>query len=313
MPADAPFVSITRAAFTAVLLALGGLAYGSLLPFDLHWPTSPTALLTAPQWHDSVTFDDLVTNLVLYLPVAAVLGFALRRCGMRWWWRLPLGLIVFASVVWLLECLQSLSPHRFASLNDWTCNTFGATVGLAGSPVIEWCLRHALGLMRRGLARLTQSMVFDRVVRSRRSYAVGLAVGLLGMVALYIRSAMPHRLAAPTTAQVNLVPMLHEFMMPYLSAARVLGRDVAFYAALGVMAWACLQLAGLHTAARWSAVGVMALAGVAEASQLFDASRFPDVTQPLLAVGSAAASVFVAQLVISPVLSHRRLAHASPA
>lgn len=307
MPADAPSASVTRAAFAVVLLALAGLAYGSLLPFDLNWPDSPAALLAAPQWYAAVTFDDLVTNLALYLPVAAVLGFALRRRGMRWRWRLPLGLTALAMVVWLLECLQSLSPHRFASLNDWTCNTLGAAVGLMISPAIEWGLRHALGLTRRVLTRLTRSVLFDRIARRRRPYAVVLAGGLLGLIVLYIRRAMPHHLAAPTTEHVNLMPMLHEFMMPYLSAARVLARDVAVYAALGMVAWACLRLAAWHTWARWSAVGVMVLALIAEASQLFDPSRFPDVTQPLLAVASAAASVFALKLIVTPVLQQRRV------
>lgn len=126
--------------------------YASLHPFS-GWVDSgvaPWAYVNAP-WPRYWTWFDLVTNGVAYIPLGALLAWALypRWCH-AWAWVVATLAAAFLSA--LLEGLQTYLPYRISSNVDWLCNILGGFVGavigsMTASPFIdkgrlrEWRLR----------------------------------------------------------------------------------------------------------------------------------------------------------------------------
>jgi VanZ family protein len=103
--------------------------YGSLYPFSFVAPPkgSLVALLTRLDWART-TRADVLANLLLYLPLGALLSFALPT---RWsaaraaFVAAGIGTLLAAS----LETLQLLAPFRVASLTDLVLNGIGTFAG----------------------------------------------------------------------------------------------------------------------------------------------------------------------------------------
>lgn len=166
---------------------LGLIAYGGLVPFDFvplgdaiaaagglgAWLSDT---LTAPlYWHVhagaasslgvSASVSDWAANLLLFAPVGVFLVWDRPRHQWRSAWVRAVAVVAVAS--WGLECTQSLSPSRFASLNDVVANTAsGAIGGLLGvlvrpvaGPAAFWlycrgaAVRFAVGDAMRWLGR----------------------------------------------------------------------------------------------------------------------------------------------------------------
>lgn len=108
------------------------IAYASLYPF-VPWKApgvSPFAFLTLP-WSRYWTWFDLVSNLLGYVPLGALVFGAIVRSGGRA--RPALLLAVAAGTVWSfgMEFLQNFLPHRVASNVDLGLNASGALIGAA--------------------------------------------------------------------------------------------------------------------------------------------------------------------------------------
>jgi glycopeptide antibiotics resistance protein len=151
-------------------LLIGGVLYGSLLPFEIDWsaltPANGFGLLRVAVC--ATTAEDLVTNILLYMPVGLALAIS-ARC---WHWAGP-ARAVFAvlggAVVSLgAEMLQTALAVRVASWTDVAMNTLGAGTGA----VFAVTLGPAASLAVRRWNRLFRD-------RPARAWATALAVGLL--------------------------------------------------------------------------------------------------------------------------------------
>jgi len=105
--------------------------YGSLLPFDINW--------TAYQASDGFglfqlalrggTREDILTNLLVYIPVGlALMLYGNTRIGARWA-RIPFVVLVGAAVSLAAETLQTGIAARVASWTDVGLNALGTAVG----------------------------------------------------------------------------------------------------------------------------------------------------------------------------------------
>ena len=111
---------------TAVALVLGLIVYGSLYPFQWN--------LTTPQdfiWSGPIGLMDLIENVILFVPLGGLLGWAARERKRRWvffaaWF--VLSLVVAGALQWLQKYLPrtpALVGRRFqfggpcAGLERW--------------------------------------------------------------------------------------------------------------------------------------------------------------------------------------------------
>lgn len=170
-----------RSSFVPLALLYGALiVYASLYPFK-GWTLLPDRSLWAfvlepwPRWW---TRFDLVSNLLGYMPLGAlVAGACLRRDG-RVWRALTVSLAVGAGLSGVMETLQNLLPERVPSNLDWALNVLGTAGGAL-------CM---LGLQATGLMARAQSLR-ERWFIERSS--VGLTLLLLWPAALLFPTPVP--------------------------------------------------------------------------------------------------------------------------
>lgn len=121
------------------------IAYASLYPF-VPWRlpgVSPLAFLTLP-WPRYWTWFDLVSNLLGYVPLGALVFGVVVRSGGRAKHALWLALAGGTALSLAMELLQNFLPHRVASNVDLGLNALGTLIGAAlGAGV------HALGGVER--------------------------------------------------------------------------------------------------------------------------------------------------------------------
>jgi VanZ family protein len=135
----------SAAALLALVVAVLVL-YASLYPFEgWRWPPGQTlsALLLLPRSVYHVAFD-VVSNLVGYMPLGALLTLALRRPGVRARSAWLQAVLMCAALSYGCETLQQLVPARVPALEDLALNTAGGALGaLLGLAL------HALGVVAR--------------------------------------------------------------------------------------------------------------------------------------------------------------------
>ena len=138
-----------RSASSAVPLALawlGVVVYASLFPFSgWRWPAGLAAAeLLALRWPRYFIPFDIVSNLLAYLPLGALLALARLRQGRGAGAAWLAGALAGAVLSFSLEVLQHFLPPRVPSLLDWLLNTAGAMLGALCA-----VLAGALGWLRR--------------------------------------------------------------------------------------------------------------------------------------------------------------------
>lgn len=122
---------------TAVALVLGLIVYGSLYPFQWN--------LTTPQdfiWSGPIGLMDLIENVILFVPLGGLLGWAARERKRRWvffaaW--LVLSLVVAGALQWLQKYLP-----RTPALSDVVFNMVGFVLGWGAGSVARWRVGHLL-------------------------------------------------------------------------------------------------------------------------------------------------------------------------
>ena len=117
------------------------IVYASLYPFT-GWRmpgVTPLAFLSLP-WPRWWTGFDLVSNLLGYMPLGALIFIALARSGWRRTRALPLALALGVGLSLWLEVLQNFLPQRVASNVDLALNGFGI-----GAGALLALLAHGLG------------------------------------------------------------------------------------------------------------------------------------------------------------------------
>jgi VanZ family protein len=124
----------SRSAVTLLLVAWTAvIVYASWFPFvGWHWPAGMDwlSLLRLPWPRGQSTFD-IVSNLLGYMPLGALLVLAQLRQHDRGWRALRTAVIVAAALSYAMEVVQALLPQRVPSLLDWLLNTTGAAIGAA--------------------------------------------------------------------------------------------------------------------------------------------------------------------------------------
>ncbi|WP_428421635.1 VanZ family protein [Methylibium sp.] len=120
------------------------MVYASLHPFiGWEWPTNVESwwLLPLPKPRGVSQFD-LVSNLMAYVPLGALLVAGLLRGGCRVWLAWVTAVVVSSGLSYTLETLQHLLPRRVPSIIDWSLNTAGAAIG-----AVLMLALHALGVL----------------------------------------------------------------------------------------------------------------------------------------------------------------------
>jgi len=96
-------------------------------------PDEVLHFLTAP-WPRYVTFDDLLLNVLAYIPAGFLLALALRP-HLRQHFAALLAIVIGVSLSITLEYVQTLLPGRVASNVDVLTNSFGTLVGALAAPL----------------------------------------------------------------------------------------------------------------------------------------------------------------------------------
>lgn len=118
-----------------LLLALSGILFLTLYPFRFSYP--PTKLLPGASPFLLGTTDkgggpeDVLLNILLFVPFGFALGAKLRRRGKAWWSALAWAWLSGAIVSYTIEFLQLYIPPRDSGWEDVVTNSTGSLVGCA--------------------------------------------------------------------------------------------------------------------------------------------------------------------------------------
>ncbi|MDD5329412.1 MAG: VanZ family protein [Sulfuricella sp.] len=154
-------VSPMLAAAYAVLIG-----YGSLYPFSDWLPAEDMLAFATAPWPRYITRSDVITNILVYLPLGLLLAHALRY-RLRPAWSVLLATLLCLGLSFAMESLQALLPERVSSRLDLLMNGLG---GLGGA-LLAGLLENPPGPLRRVLAQRRERLL------------PGLAIDL-GLVAL---------------------------------------------------------------------------------------------------------------------------------
>ena len=194
-------------------LYVGLIVYASLYPFT-GWRvpgTPPLAFLTAPWWHWWTGFD-VVSNLLGYMPLGALVFGAQVRGGASVWRSALLGVLAGSLLSLAMETTQNFLPHRVASNVDLGLNVLGAALGAALGVLL-----HRLGAVERWQSAREQWFI-------GRS-AGGLALLLLWPLGLLFPTSLPFGLGQVLgRLRDQLIVLLHETAaQPWTEGWRAVG------------------------------------------------------------------------------------------
>lgn len=136
--------SITAAGYALLLV------YGSLYPFTgWHGPFDGALAFLGAPWPRYVTRSDIITNILVYLPLGALLARAQRH---RLHPARSFAVAVLAALLLslMLEGVQTFLPGRVASRLDWLLNGLGAALGALAAALAQsrWAPLRALLSLR---------------------------------------------------------------------------------------------------------------------------------------------------------------------
>jgi VanZ family protein len=123
-------------------VAVALIVYATLYPLTgWRWPESQVFTWLLPKVQQE-TSQDLVSNLLGYLPLGAILCLAHLRSGRRVAWAALATCLTGALLSYTLELIQFTVPGRVPSISDWALNTLGTAWGILVAVTV-----HALGLV----------------------------------------------------------------------------------------------------------------------------------------------------------------------
>ncbi len=128
---------LLSAACLAVIVfgTLGPLGHGRKPWLDTvktwHW---------VPQSH-ATSLDDIVTNLLVYVPVGIAFRLLVRRRGRAGWRDMALGFGLSVALSFVTEVLQQSMPARSSNLTDVYVNAIGALAGCLLAPRTQRAIR----------------------------------------------------------------------------------------------------------------------------------------------------------------------------
>ena len=95
-----------------------------------------------PQPH-ATNLDDILTNLLVYVPVGIAFRLLVRRRGRAGWPDLAFGFGLSVALSFATEVLQQFMPARSSNLTDVYVNAIGALVGCLLAPRMQRVIRGA--------------------------------------------------------------------------------------------------------------------------------------------------------------------------
>ncbi|HVK56912.1 MAG TPA: VanZ family protein [Burkholderiales bacterium] len=258
-------------------LAMGYLAfvvYGSLVPFDYQPALAAERLL---QFLDQTQFEwyrqsraDVVTNVLLTMPLAFLWCAVLTSGGRRWGFAAPC--IVFVGslcVSFLVEWLQTYYPPRDPSLVDVLAQTVGSALS-----IILWATRGARFLNWIAGIQLLTSIPS---ISARLLILYGVALFAYGIFPLDLTLSVTDFYRKLRDGKVLLLPFLE---WRHVNAKLLYGffTDIALWIPVGVLA---------RLSFRWRTLSIVLVgtlaAAMLESLQLFVLSRTSDMTQVVAA------------------------------
>jgi glycopeptide antibiotics resistance protein len=282
------------------------IVYGTLLPFDFsptaftdlhpHAPTRLLILLTSPRWIAasgapsslgiSACASDLATNLALYLPLGILLHLATTRAARRPLLPIARSLLLIALLSWSLECLQSLSYSRVASLNDFFANTAAGFTGVLLAPHLRQAFMAAVFFLYRKSAHpLYLASDFFRRLNQKPLAMFALVLLNITLIVGWYASVSPA--ARTNDLRVNWLPFVQQFARSYDVAALYLGRSIIVYTLIAMMLSLMMLRAQHRRRMRWILLTVALLSAALEALKTFTTHAHPDITEPLIAIMAA--------------------------
>ncbi len=123
-------------------VALTLITYATLHPWSgWHWPEPQAFSWVLPKLPHEV-LNDLIGNLLGYLPLGLVMCLAFLRSGVGALRAAVMSVAFGSGWSYSLELIQYALPARVPSISDWTLNTLGAAWGALAAVTI-----HALGVV----------------------------------------------------------------------------------------------------------------------------------------------------------------------
>jgi VanZ family protein len=123
-------------------VAVALITYATLHPWSgWHWPSAQVFTWVLPKLPNEF-INDLVANLLGYLPLGLILCVAHLRSGRGPLAAAVLTLITGSAMSYSLELIQFTLPARVPSITDWMLNTLGTAWGALAALTV-----HALGLV----------------------------------------------------------------------------------------------------------------------------------------------------------------------
>ncbi|MCC6681824.1 MAG: VanZ family protein [Phycisphaeraceae bacterium] len=251
-------------------------AYGSLIPFDFHlheWRFENLALggqMSAPP------LDDVLLNLALYVPLGVLLRLSWKR-----WTCAAAGVIALSFA---LESVQSLSPQRVSSWQDFAANAGPGVVAAALTPWLIAGFRVTVFATYRRIAQPIAA-VWSWLHRQRRRPTMMLAMVAVNVLLI---GAWSSTLAAPVrpSAQtaINWLPFGEHFARSYDKAIGLAGESLLAYCVLGMLGGAVLMRRSQRWPLLWLTLGVTVVVGGLEMLRRMTGRDQADITEPLLAV-----------------------------
>ena len=144
------------AAWPLSWVAVALIVYATLHPWSgWKWPDGLAFTWVLPKLGFEVP-NDIVANILGYLPLGLIVCLANLRSGRRPLLSAVLAVLAGSALSYALELLQFTIPHRVPSVADWMLNTLGTAWGALAAVTIQ-----ALGLVE-GWHRLRQRWFIPR-------------------------------------------------------------------------------------------------------------------------------------------------------
>ncbi|MGB2984945.1 MAG: VanZ family protein [Phycisphaerae bacterium] len=259
--------------------------YGSLLPFEIDWAVfqQSNGLGLLRLGLAEATLEDIVTNILVYVPV----GLALTLCGrggsLTRLARVPFAVIIGAAVSLCAETLQAGIAIRVASWTDVALNTTGIAIGAILGAGLYGVVIRSLQWLRRGLSAMPTQLLATLVV--------------LQVLAVLSHGFQPARTSAQPglwplqvvdLSRVQWLPFEALWRCPMDQAAADVLSVLAVYGTLALILLAVLVRARIPAARLVTGITVTLLAIAVEIPHMLSATHPADITGPILALLAAA-------------------------
>ncbi len=253
-------------------------AYGSLIPFDFHLHEWRFENLALSGQIGTPPLADVLVNLALYVP----LGMLLRMSWKRWTYAAA-GVIALSFA---LESVQSLSPQRVASWQDFAANAGPGVIAAALTPWLVAGFRVTVFAVYRHIAQPIAGL-WDWLQRQRRRPAMMLAMVAVNVLLIGAWSstlAAPVRPSAKTA--INWLPFGEHFARSYDKAIGFAGESLLAYCVLGMLGGVVLMRRSQRRPLLWLTLGVTVMVGALELIRRVTGRDQADITEPLLAMAA---------------------------